>query len=608
MALPASASDAAQAPDAPPAPPRPPVWALAGGKGGVGRTLLTANLGIQLARGGHRVVVVDLDLQGGNLAGFLGFPRLERGLAQYATDATSRLADLAFDTSINHLRLIGGLQRGLPPPDPIDLVNRIGSDLGALEADFVILDCGSGRSPGTLAAFSLATLGIVTSTPEPAALESACLFIEAHTRRCFERALPEDTRHALAELLRADGVEPQRVPFRVLMTRLGGLDPSALETVAQLVRRTRLELLLNMVRDEDDEAAGATLVTGFRKCFGLDLPTAGMVEYDPSVLQSIHKRRPLSQQFPNTLATKGIARATHRLLQTCAPSSPEPREEWQDLREVDHYRVLEIVPKASTKEVQSAYQILKRAYDPETTHLSPFLELEGLRSIQARVEEAYRALIFLESRVAYDRQLVESGTLGADQIRGLHGTVGAQESGLASGPGVAARPRPAAEDDDASAPASGESQAASSPDPSAASTSDGAAAAAAASGAAGSAPPSASAEPAPQAAGPDADTGIRPAPGSGAALRAARLRLGLTLEAIAERTKIRRTYLQAIEEDRYPDLPPPVFLRGFVREFAGCLGLPVDEAARAFLAARQKATAPEPSGPEGPQGRGPEKA
>jgi len=583
-------ADAAVSP-APPVPSGPTVWALAGGKGGVGRTLLTANLGIQLARGGHRVVVIDLDLQGGNLPGFLGFPRFERGLDHFAADQEARLAELAVDTSINHLRLIGGLQRGFPPANPVDLVDRIGAQVPTLAADHVILDCGSGRSPGTLAAFSLATLGIVASTPEPAALESACLFVEAHMRRCFERALPEDSRHALADLMRADGVDPLRVSFRALMTRLGALDASARETVARFVRRTRLELLLNMIRDEDDEEAGAALVTSFRKCFGLDLPTAGMVEYDPSVLLSIHKRRPLSQQFPNTSATKGIARAAGRLLLTCSPSAPEPFEEWQDLQEIDHYRVLEIVPKASTKEVQSAYQILKRAYDPETTHLSPFLDLEGLRAIQARVEEAYRTLIFLESRVAYDRHLVESGTLGADQIRGLHGPVGAEESVAATGPRVAARPRGPRSQTGETAPsieAADKKGAADGPDlaPPASSTS-----------APAEHPPAST----PEAVRADPDR--RPPAGSGAALRAERLRCGLTLEAIAARTKIRQAYLQAIEEDRYNALPPSVFLRGFVREFANCLGIPADEAARAYVAARQKALEPRPKDPDDTPGR-----
>jgi cytoskeletal protein RodZ len=85
---------------------------------------------------------------------------------------------------------------------------------------------------------------------------------------------------------------------------------------------------------------------------------------------------------------------------------------------------------------------------------------------------------------------------------------------------------------------------------------------------------------------------------TGEALRAERLRLGQTLEAIVSRTKIRQTYLQAIEEERYEALPPPVFLRGFVREFAACLGLPAEEVARAFLKRREQALAPAEPAPD----------
>ena len=71
------------------------IWALAGGRGGAGRTLLTANLGIQLARAGRTAVLVDLDPQGGSLHSALGFARVRRGLAELAAGgADARLADV----------------------------------------------------------------------------------------------------------------------------------------------------------------------------------------------------------------------------------------------------------------------------------------------------------------------------------------------------------------------------------------------------------------------------------------------------------------------------------------------------------------------------------
>ncbi len=41
------------------------IWAIAGGKGGIGKSFVTANLGIALCERGKKVIVVDADLGGG---------------------------------------------------------------------------------------------------------------------------------------------------------------------------------------------------------------------------------------------------------------------------------------------------------------------------------------------------------------------------------------------------------------------------------------------------------------------------------------------------------------------------------------------------------------
>jgi DnaJ-class molecular chaperone len=59
----------------------------------------------------------------------------------------------------------------------------------------------------------------------------------------------------------------------------------------------------------------------------------------------------------------------------------------------------------------------------------------------------------------------------------------------------------------------------------------------------------------------------------GARLRRARLRRGIEFEEIARKTKLNASYLGFLEEERYADLPPRVYVRGFVMAFAACLGL-----------------------------------
>ena len=74
----------------------------------------------------------------------------------------------------------------------------------------------------------------------------------------------------------------------------------------------------------------------------------------------------------------------------------------------------------------------------------------------------------------------------------------------------------------------------------------------------------------------------------GAELRTARLRLGWTLEDVAQTLRIRLPFLEAIEEGRIGDLPGSAYAVGFVRTYATTLGLDADEVSRRFRAESQQ--------------------
>ena len=70
----------------------------------------------------------------------------------------------------------------------------------------------------------------------------------------------------------------------------------------------------------------------------------------------------------------------------------------------------------------------------------------------------------------------------------------------------------------------------------------------------------------------------------GADLRTARENIGWTLPAVAAHLRIRLPYLEAIEEGRIGDLPGNAYALGFLRTYAGAVGLDPDEIARRFRA------------------------
>ncbi|MBO8158551.1 RodZ domain-containing protein [Thermosyntropha sp.] len=70
--------------------------------------------------------------------------------------------------------------------------------------------------------------------------------------------------------------------------------------------------------------------------------------------------------------------------------------------------------------------------------------------------------------------------------------------------------------------------------------------------------------------------------GIGEKLKKAREEKGLTLEDLEEETKIRKLYLEALEEEQFDVLPPKVYAVGFLRRYARTLGLAEEEMIKEF--------------------------
>ena len=89
------------------------IWAIGGGKGGVGKSFVAGNLGILLAQRGFRVILADLDLGGANLHTWLGVNTPEQGVSEFVDRQVEQIHELLIPTSIPQLRLISGARDGV---------------------------------------------------------------------------------------------------------------------------------------------------------------------------------------------------------------------------------------------------------------------------------------------------------------------------------------------------------------------------------------------------------------------------------------------------------------------------------------------------------------
>ncbi|WP_227133831.1 MinD/ParA family ATP-binding protein [Halorubellus salinus] len=147
------------------------VYAIASGKGGVGKTTTTVNLGTALAGVGNRVVIVDVDLGMANLAGFVSLDT--GGTSLHDVLGGSATVDQATYELANGIWAI---------PSGVDLdgyadvateeLTGVIADLRE-RFDFVLLDVGAGVSHETVLPLGLADATLLVSTTEPAAIQDA---------------------------------------------------------------------------------------------------------------------------------------------------------------------------------------------------------------------------------------------------------------------------------------------------------------------------------------------------------------------------------------------------------------------------------------------------
>lgn len=165
--------------EAPPL-PGPRIIAVAGAKGGVGASIIAANLGVVLARLGRRVVLADLDPAGPTLPLYLGNLPLRVG----PPERRHYLQETRFGPA-----LLTGLE--LQPSGNVGSGRRqFMADLHGLKAEEVLCDLGSPPGPETLDLFLAAPRQLLVTTCEPAAYVRAYAFLKRLRIRLSSQDLP----------------------------------------------------------------------------------------------------------------------------------------------------------------------------------------------------------------------------------------------------------------------------------------------------------------------------------------------------------------------------------------------------------------------------------
>ena len=271
------------------------MWALTSGKGGVGKSFLSSSLAICMAKKGQSVILIDLDMHGGNLHTCLGLEPSEKNL-RYFFSGQMAIKEVLQSTSIPNLSFIQGVW------DSWQLfsfsyfhLNMLFQSLQSLDVDLVILDLSLANHDIYLHALNRVNCRLMITTPEPMSVERTYRFIESYLVHCLSDSLTPLEKNRFIHSLHMYKKEKQGKLF--FFSEFIQSQSQALRDRFQRFQETKLYLIVNGCRVKSHFKLGKSMESICLKYYDIDVCALGSIEFDNTIWQSLEKMKsPIADQ------------------------------------------------------------------------------------------------------------------------------------------------------------------------------------------------------------------------------------------------------------------------------------------------------------------------
>jgi flagellar biosynthesis protein FlhG len=274
------------------------IYAVGGGKGGTGKSFITASLGTILAQAGKRVLLVDLDLGASNLHTFLALGKPQMSLKQYLNKEVQNINDVVIQTKQPNLSIISSSGCSLEIANlyyaqKVKLIKAIRK----LSYDYLFIDLGSGTHYNTLDFYLIANEGIIITTPEPISIENMFRFMKSLYLRKIKAVLKNNGLNIICREYLKSVKDSQIKSFSDIINFVRKYDAENDANIESCIRDHRIGLILNQFRWQVDMKFGHELAKICNKHLYFNYHFLGNVSSDNKIGDATMKDRVFVNEY-----------------------------------------------------------------------------------------------------------------------------------------------------------------------------------------------------------------------------------------------------------------------------------------------------------------------
>jgi flagellar biosynthesis protein FlhG len=285
------------------------IIAVGGAKGGVGKSMLSANIAVGLALLGQKVVLADLDLGGADVHLYVGVKSLTKTWDDFLEKRVDSIREILTPTAFKDLSLIGGDSSKLGSANlPYSQKRKIIKHLKELESDYIIIDLGGNTTYNGLDFFLLADQKIVVTGAEPASVLDSYSFVKVAFYRFLDRFFAEyDALKDLGKRIKDGSLEKtENFSLDYILEEVRARDASACAELKKQIDQYQLSLVVNMAENRKDVRIAESMQQLLKtKCF-LDVGILGIIPFDKIVRRASRGFTPIIVENSRSQASKVI--------------------------------------------------------------------------------------------------------------------------------------------------------------------------------------------------------------------------------------------------------------------------------------------------------------